>query len=47
MRSVLASLESLSQEDPAAAELPGERDNTAEQLDEMLKIAAEEGAVVD
>jgi tetratricopeptide (TPR) repeat protein len=47
MRSVLASLESVSQEDPAAAELTGERDNTIEQLDQMLKIAAEEGAVVD
>jgi len=44
MRSVLASLESVSQEDPAAAELTGERDNTVEQLDQMLKIAAEEGA---
>jgi tetratricopeptide (TPR) repeat protein len=43
MRSVLASLESLSQQDPAAAE----RDNTVEQLDKMLKIAAEQGAVVD
>jgi tetratricopeptide (TPR) repeat protein len=47
MRSVLASLESLSQQDPAAAELTGERDNTVEQLDKMLKIAAGEGTVVD
>ena len=47
MRSVLASLESLSQEDPAAAELTGERDHTVEQLDKMLKIAAGEGTVVD
>ena len=27
----------------SAEELAGERDNTAEQLDRMLKIAAEEG----
>jgi tetratricopeptide (TPR) repeat protein len=47
MRSVLASLESLRHGDSAAEELTGERDNTVEQLDEMLKIAAEEGAVVD
>ena len=47
MRSVLASLESLSQGDSATEELTGERDNTVAQLDEMLKIAAEEGAVVD
>ncbi len=47
MRSVLSSLESLLQEDSAQEELVSERDNTAEQLERMLKISAEEGTAVD
>lgn len=47
MRSVLASLDSLSRENPAARELAAERDSTVEQLGKMLKIAAEQGTVVD
>jgi tetratricopeptide (TPR) repeat protein len=47
MRSVLSSLESLAQEGSATDELAGERDNTVEQLDRMLKIAAEESTPVD
>jgi len=47
MRSVLSSLESLLQEDSAEEELVSERDNTAEQLERMLKISAEEGTAVD
>jgi hypothetical protein len=47
MRSVLSSLESLLREDSAEEELAGERDNTAGQLERMLKISAEEGTAVD
>ena len=46
MRSVLSALESLLQQDSAAEELMSERDNTAEQLERMLKISAEEGTAV-
>jgi len=47
MRSVLSSLESLTGENPAAEDLAGERDNTVEQLERMLKIDAEEGTAAD
>ena len=47
MRSVRAWLESSVKDQPAAAELVTERDATVEQLERMLKIAAEEGTEVD
>ena len=47
MRSVLAALGPAAPPGPAADELAAERDATAEQLDRMLKIAAEEGTAVD
>jgi hypothetical protein len=40
-------LESLLEENPAEEELVSERDNTAEQLERMLKMSAEEGTAVD
>jgi hypothetical protein len=46
MRSVRAWLES-SVEDQPAAELVAERDATVEQLERMLKIAADEETEVD
>jgi tetratricopeptide (TPR) repeat protein len=47
MRSVLSSLESLNRESPGAEELAGERDNTVEQLEKMLQIAAGDETAVD
>lgn len=47
MRRVLSSLQSLAAEGSATDELAGERDNTAEQLERMLKIAAEEGTTAE
>jgi len=47
MRSALGWLESLSPQGPAAEERAEERDNTVEQLERMLQIAAEEGTPVD
>jgi tetratricopeptide (TPR) repeat protein len=46
MRSVLASLDSHGQQSPAQ-ELADERDNTVEQLERMLQIAAEEQTAID
>jgi tetratricopeptide (TPR) repeat protein len=47
MRSVLSRLESLNRDSPATEELASERDNTAEQLEKMLQIAAQEETADD